>query len=66
LLPPAAARSPQLRAHDSEAYVVRTGDSLWSIARRLGVGMRELATSNGIPLGKQLQPGQVLRIPAPP
>jgi membrane-bound lytic murein transglycosylase D len=66
LLPPAAARSPQLRVHDSEAYVVRTGDSLWSIARRLGVGMRELATTNGIPLGKQLQPGQVLRIPAPP
>lgn len=64
LLPPAATAPAQFPARDSEAYVVRSGDSLWTIARRLGVGMRELATSNGIPLGKLLRPGQVLRVPA--
>ncbi len=62
LLPPTP-NHEQTLAGDGEAYIVRRGDSLWSIARRLGVGMRELATSNGIPLGKLLRPGQVLRLP---
>ncbi len=65
LLPPAAAATAPVHVHESDAYVVRSGDSLWSIARRLGIGMRELATNNGIAPGELLQPGQVLRVPAP-
>jgi len=62
LLPPSTETSQAL-ARDGKAYIVRRGDSLWSIARRLGLGMRELAHRNGIPLGKLLRPGQVLHLP---
>jgi nucleoid-associated protein YgaU len=47
------------------SYVVREGDTLWSIARRLSPGgdprpvVDELATSNGVDAGA-LMPGQTL------
>jgi murein DD-endopeptidase MepM/ murein hydrolase activator NlpD len=43
---------------------VQSGDSLWSIARRHGVGVESLAGTNRLALAAILQPGQVLRIPA--
>ena len=49
---------------------VRSGDSLWRIARRHGVDMRQLAAWNGLSTKMKLQPGQRLTVyrrnPAPP
>lgn len=50
-------------------YVVRSGDSLWKIAVRIGRGhdprplMEAIGDANGIE-GGALVPGQLLRIPA--
>jgi membrane-bound lytic murein transglycosylase D len=41
-------------------HVVRRGDSLWSIARRHGVGHRELAAWNGMAPGDTLAVGRTL------
>lgn len=41
-------------------YTVRQGDSFWEIARRYGVGVRELASWNGMSPNDTLQPGQEL------
>jgi membrane-bound lytic murein transglycosylase D len=50
-------------ADDGTAYVVRAGDNLWLIARRLGIGLQALAKANGLRPGRLLHPGQVLRLP---
>lgn len=44
-------------------YVVRAGDSLWTIARRHGTTVRELARHNRIDAARPLRPGQVLLLP---
>ena len=41
---------------------VRTGDTLWSIARRHGMSVRTLASLNGIGRGQALHPGERLRL----
>ena len=41
-------------------HIVRRGDSLWSIARRHGVGHRELAAWNGMAPGDTLAVGRTL------
>ena len=43
-----------------ELYVVRTGDSLWKIARRHGISMRQLRQLNEIDNSSLIQPGMVL------
>lgn len=43
-------------------YRVRNGDSLWGIARRLGVDMRQLAAWNGLSTKTVLRPGQRLTV----
>jgi Tfp pilus assembly protein FimV len=56
-------------AHPSRTYVVRTGDTLWSIATRLApstdprVVVDAIASTNGVDPGA-LVPGQQLSIPA--
>ncbi len=45
-------------------YVVQPGDTLFSIARRFGVDMQELARLNGITDPSTIYVGQTLRIPA--
>lgn len=44
-------------------YVVRSGDSLWTIARRHGTTVSELRSANGI-RGSRIHAGQVLTVPA--
>jgi LysM repeat protein len=44
-------------------YRVREGDTLWEIARRSGVSVRELARANRRNQRAALRPGVVLRIP---
>lgn len=43
-------------------YTVRRGDSLWTIARRHDVSVRELMRWNGLAEGAILRPGQTLTI----
>lgn len=45
-------------------YVVRKGDTLTSIARRLGISRAELAHANGLGTGAGLRTGRVLKVPA--
>jgi len=44
-------------------YRVEKGDSLWKIARKYGLGTKELAAANNLLLQDVLQVGQVLTIP---
>lgn len=48
--------------HQQFRYRVKTGDSLWSIARRFGVSLAELCQWNRLSKRYQLQPGQDLMI----
>ncbi|MEE4143998.1 MAG: LysM peptidoglycan-binding domain-containing protein [Halieaceae bacterium] len=45
-------------------YVIRRGDSLWSIARRFNVSQQQLVAWNGISPKGYIQPGQKLRVPS--
>lgn len=46
-------------------YVVRSGDSLWLIARRHSISTEQLASWNKLSINGVLQPGQTLQV-APP
>jgi membrane-bound lytic murein transglycosylase D len=46
----------------SREYVIRSGDSLWSIARQFNVSQQQLVAWNSISPKKYLQPGQKLKI----
>ena len=50
------------RSSVKSIYTVRGGDSLWRIARRHRVGMKQLAAWNGLSMKAVLQPGQRLTI----
>lgn len=50
--------APQPRQH-----VVETGETAWSIARRYGVSVSDLAGWNGLPSDMALRPGQRILIP---
>jgi hypothetical protein len=49
-------------AQASNGYKVRSGDSLWSIARKFGVSVTELKQANGLK-SSNIKPGQTLVIP---
>ncbi|MBI3976382.1 MAG: LysM peptidoglycan-binding domain-containing protein [Armatimonadetes bacterium] len=61
--PPAAARSAP--AYKIERYEVKPGDTLWVLARRFGMGVRDLAALNGIGVESTLRIGQILKVKAP-
>ena len=50
---------------DEHRYVVRSGDSLWRIARRHSISTAQLASWNELSINGVLQPGQTLQV-APP
>jgi murein DD-endopeptidase MepM/ murein hydrolase activator NlpD len=50
-------------AGDTGSYKVRSGDSLYGIARRFNVKSEDLAEANGIDDAAKLRVGQTLRIP---
>jgi len=47
-------------------YTVERGDSLWSIAKKNGLTVAELAKANSIPTSTALKPGRKLIIPGKP
>lgn len=47
-------------------YTVERGDSLWSIAKKHGLTVSELAKANNISAGTALKPGRKLIVPAKP
>ena len=53
-----------LMASGSAGYTVRAGDTLWSIARRLGVSTSALASANGVSNPDVIHPGTRLRVPS--
>ncbi|TVS11258.1 MAG: LysM peptidoglycan-binding domain-containing protein [Wenzhouxiangella sp.] len=55
-----AGRSPQ--SAEPVRYTVRSGDSLWLIARRMNVRLADLMRWNNLNESSVLRPGQVLRI----
>ncbi|MCL4800292.1 MAG: peptidoglycan DD-metalloendopeptidase family protein [Burkholderiales bacterium] len=65
---PAAARAEPARppAGGADTYVVRQGDTLYSIAVANGIDPRELAALNGIGDPSKIQVGQVLTLRAAP
>lgn len=52
------------RADKMQLHTVRAGESLWLIAKRAGVGVRQLRRWNGLH-DNLVHPGQVLRLAAP-
>ncbi len=57
-----ATRSRQREGRSRQNYTVQPGDSFWVIARRYGVGVRELARWNGMAPGDTLAVGAELAI----
>lgn len=55
--PKVATKSNQRR------YIVKPGDSFWTLGRRYGLSARKIATSNDLAINKTLYPGQLLHIP---
>jgi LysM repeat protein len=47
----------------AETYTVKRGDNLWSLAKKNGLTVRQLASANGLPADAGLRVGQVLLIP---
>lgn len=47
----------------SEVYVVRKGDTLYRVARNMGMSVRDLMELNGLNNSSKLVPGQRLRLP---
>src|SRR2546430_13138702 len=50
-------------AMDPIHYKVKPGDSLWALARRFGVKLKEVLVMNGITDARRLRPGQELLLP---
>ncbi len=55
---------PLSYSQDPAIYIVRPGDTIYSIAWRFGLDFRELAQSNGVDHGYSIRPGQRLKISA--
>lgn len=46
------------------AYVVKSGDNLWNLAKKNHLSVSDLATANNLKAGASLRPGQKLIIPS--
>lgn len=66
LLAGCAAGGPDDAGRKGDVYVVRAGDTLFGIARRLGLDHRDLARWNRLGDGTLIYPGQRLRLRPPP
>ncbi len=55
--------APSPTASKAKSYLVRAGDTLFSIARLYNVSVDALAKANGLTNPNALRAGQTLRIP---
>jgi lipoprotein NlpD len=60
-----AASQPTVAAEVKDTYVVKSGDTLYSIAREHGMDYRELIALNSIDSPSRITPGRVLKIKPP-
>lgn len=60
----AAAPAPKPTQRAAAEYVVKSGDFLFGIARKLGVPVADLLAANGLTLTSSVHPGQRLVVPA--
>jgi LysM repeat protein len=68
---PDTARARAMAAHPAGrgagatalTYRVKTGDTVWDIARRSGTSVRAVLEANGLRASSLIHPGQVLRLP---
>jgi membrane-bound lytic murein transglycosylase D len=63
-MPVRAAQKEAAEAETEGYYTIVSGDNLQSIAKRLGVQMKDLAAANNITNSSKIQVGQVLLIPS--
>jgi membrane-bound lytic murein transglycosylase D len=56
-------RQPAARVQSSRVHVVKSGDTLWGVARRYGVTVPALASANGIGSQSSLTVGARLKVP---
>ena len=56
-------RVPSSNSNVGNTYIVKSGDSLWNIANRLGTTVNELKSLNNL-TSNNLSIGQVLRVPS--
>ena len=63
-IPTAATSSPAVTTSPAiKTYTVKSGDTLWGIASKLGVSATALAQINGITNANLIKVGQVLKVP---
>ena len=59
-----ASATPEIMDEQASRHLVRSGDTLWDIARRYGVTVEQLKQANGLGRRSLIKPGQRLLIPA--
>ncbi|MEL7489949.1 MAG: LysM peptidoglycan-binding domain-containing protein [Pseudomonadota bacterium] len=62
----AALRRVDAEVRGKDVHVVKSGDTLYSIARSMGVSVDRLASTNNIREASQIEVGQVIRNPVAP
>lgn len=55
--------APTPAAASGKTYTVKSGDTVWRITQKFGIGQKELMSLNGISDPSKLKIGQVLKIP---
>ncbi len=60
---PSGGQAVQVSGASFEAYTVKKGDNLWSIAKRYNVSLNELYAANGLNKNSVLRIGQQIQVP---
>jgi len=58
--------STQINTGATNAYTVKSGDSLFGIARKHGVSLNSLLAANSFALSSTILPGQAIKVPTAP